>query len=106
MQSWIEVDKEALYTLKINFKGKRTVRKANKGINVEKHNSFKKIKIIKKRKKWKKKEKRGKKKKEENATELQKPNIEAEVYSNNKKYDWIYTYAYIPISKIKTAQEK
>ena len=30
------VDKEDLYTLKINCKGKRTVGKANKGINVEK----------------------------------------------------------------------
>ena len=36
MQSWIEVDKEDLYTLKFNRKGKRTVGKANKGINVEK----------------------------------------------------------------------
>ena len=36
MQSQIEVDKEDLFTLKINCKGKRTVRKANKGINVEK----------------------------------------------------------------------
>ena len=32
----IEVDKEDLYTVKINCKGKRTVGKANKGINVEK----------------------------------------------------------------------
>jgi len=31
------------------------------------------------------------KKKEENSTELQKPNIDAEVYNNNKKCDWIYT---------------
>ena len=30
------VDKEDLYTLKINCKGKRTVGKANKGIHVEK----------------------------------------------------------------------
>ena len=37
MQSYIEVDKEGLYTLKINCKGKRTAKgKANKGINVEK----------------------------------------------------------------------
>ena len=36
MQSKIEVDKEDLYTLKINCKGRRTVGKANKGINVEK----------------------------------------------------------------------
>ena len=35
MQSKIEVDKD-LYTLKINCKGKITVVKANKGINVEK----------------------------------------------------------------------
>ena len=32
----MEVDKEDLYTLKINYKGKRTIVKANKGINVEK----------------------------------------------------------------------
>ena len=32
----ILVDEEDLYTLKINYKGKRTVRKGNKGINVEK----------------------------------------------------------------------
>ena len=36
MQSWIEVDKENLYTLKINCKGERTVGKVNKGINIEK----------------------------------------------------------------------
>ena len=35
MQSLIEVDKEVLYTLKINCKGKITVGKGNKGINVE-----------------------------------------------------------------------
>ena len=32
----LEADKEDLYTLKINCKGKRTVGKASKGINVEK----------------------------------------------------------------------
>ena len=36
MQSYIEVDKEDLYTLKINCKGKRIVGKANKGINGDK----------------------------------------------------------------------
>ena len=35
-----EVYEEDLYTLKINCKGKRTVGKANKGINMEKINSF------------------------------------------------------------------
>ena len=27
--------------------------------------------------------------KKENSTELQKPNVEAEVYNNNKKCDWV-----------------
>ena len=36
MQNEIEVDEEDLYTIKINCKGKRTVGKASKGINVEK----------------------------------------------------------------------
>ena len=36
MQSYRQVDKEDLYTLKSNQKGKRTVGKANKEINVEK----------------------------------------------------------------------
>ena len=42
------MDKEDLYTLKINCKGKRTVGKANKGINVEKIIIGLKIKIKKK----------------------------------------------------------
>ena len=62
----------------------RTVGKANKGINVEKYNRFLKIKIIKKRKNGRRKKKDIKK---ENATELQKPSVEAEVYNNNKKCD-------------------
>ena len=33
-------DKEDLYTLKINCKGKKTLGKANKGINLEKYNRF------------------------------------------------------------------
>ena len=66
------VDEEDLYTLRVNCKGKRTVGKANEGINVEKYNRFKKlkIKIIKKRKEKKTEEKS---KKEENSTELQNP---------------------------------
>jgi len=32
-------------------------------------------------------EERTKKKKKESSTELQKPNIEAKFYNNNKKYD-------------------
>jgi len=41
---------------------------------------FKKLEI--------KKEKKKRKKEKESSTELQKPNIKAEVYNNNKKYDW------------------
>ena len=60
---------------KVNCKGKR-LGEANKGINVEKNNNrFKKLKL------------RKREKKEENSTELQKPNVEAEVYSSNKKCD-------------------
>ena len=47
------------------------------------YSRLKKIKIIKKRKRKEKEEDR----KRENSTELQKPNIEAEVYNNNKKCD-------------------
>ena len=36
-------------------------------------------------------------------TELQKPNVDTEVYNNNKNCDWIYTYT--PISKLETVQE-
>ena len=46
-----------------------------------------------------------KEQKEEISTELQKPSVEAEVY-NNRKCDWIYIYAYTPICKIKTVQQK
>ena len=51
MQNYIAVDKEDLYTLKINCKGKRTVGKLNKGINVENSNNrFKKLKLKKREK--------------------------------------------------------
>ena len=50
-------------------------------------------------------EERKKGEKKENSTELQKPNVEAEVYNNNRKCDWTYTYTYTPISKIKTVQQ-
>ena len=57
---------EDLYISKINCKGKSTVGKAKKGINVEKYNRFKEIKIIKKIK-GKKRKKKGKKKKRKTA---------------------------------------
>ena len=50
----------------------------------EKYNRFLKIKIIKKRKEKMEEER---KKKKENSTELQKPNVEAEVCNNSKKCD-------------------
>ena len=74
-----------MYTLKINCKGKRTVRKANKGINVEKYNRFLKIKIIKNRLKNGRRKKKGGKKGKLHRTA--KPNVEAEVYNNNRKCD-------------------
>ena len=46
----------------------------------KKYNRFKELKF----KKWKKKKA---KKKKENSTELQKLNVEAEVYNNNRKCD-------------------
>ena len=48
---------------------------------------FLKIKIIKKRKEKKKGRRKKKGKKQENSTELQKPKVETEVCSNNKKCD-------------------
>ena len=45
MQSYIEVDEEDLYTLKINFKGNRIVGKSMKGIHIENICGFKKIRI-------------------------------------------------------------
>ena len=55
----------------------------------KKYNRSKKIKSknYKKEKKMEEKVKKKKKKKKENSTELQKPNVEAEVYNNNKKCD-------------------
>ena len=46
-----------------------------------------KIKIIKKRKGKKGRRKKNKQTKKENSTELQKPNIQAEVYNAIKKCD-------------------
>ena len=71
----MDVDKD-LYTLKVNYKGKRTAGKANKGINVEKVIGLKNLKKRQKENKTK-----------VNSTELQKPNVETEVYNNNKKCD-------------------
>ena len=91
MQSQIEVDKEDLYIWKINCKGKRTVGKTSKGINVEKNNN---------------KFKKEKQKKKENTTELQKPNVDSKVYNNNKKV-WLNIHIYIYThSKTKTVHKK
>ena len=88
MQRQIEVDEEDLYTLKFSCKGKRTVGKENKGINVEKYNRLKNIKIIKKRKEKKgRRKKKLKRKKKRKLHRTAKPNVEAVVYNNNKKCD-------------------
>ena len=54
----------------------------------------------------KEKRKKNGRRKKENSTELQKHNIEAEVFNNNRKCDLIYTYTYTPINKIKVVQKK
>ena len=38
--------------------------------------------------------------------EMQKPNLEAEIYNSNKKWGWTYTDTYTSTSKIKTVQQK
>ena len=50
-----------------------------------KYNGFKKLKL--KIIKEKKRKKKGKRIIKENSTELQKPNVQAEVYNNNRKCD-------------------
>ena len=78
------------YTLRINCKGKRTVGKANKGINVEINiidSKTLKVKIIKKRKEKKKKTEKEREKEKKELHTAAKPSVEAEVYSNNKKCD-------------------
>ena len=54
----------------------------------------------------KKREGKKEERKKENSTELQKPNVDAEVYNNDKKCDWIYAYTYTPISEIKRVKQK
>ena len=58
-------------------------------------------------KKWKEKkeEKKMVKKKKEISIEMQKPKIEADIYNNNKKCHWIYTYTYTHKNKIETVQQ-
>ena len=69
------MDKEDLYK-KLTERGERTVGKANKGINVEKNsNRSKRLKN------------NNSNNNNDSSPELQKPNIEAEIY-NNKKCDW------------------
>ena len=82
MWSEIEVNKD-LYPLKSNFKGKRTVGKTNKVINAEEiMTCLKKLIHIKKGASKKKKEK--KKGKLHRTAKVR----EAEVYNNNKMFDW------------------
>ena len=99
------VNEGDLYTLKINCKGKKSIRKANKIINVEKNNRlfFKlKIKTIKREKK-----KKGRRKVKEIIIIIKKKlhrtakvQVEAEVYNNNKKM-WLNIHIYIFIQSKK-----
>ena len=69
MQSYIEVDEEDLYTLKINCKEKKNNRKSKQENKCRKNNnSFKKLKL-----------KKAKRKKKENCIELLHHKVEAEV---------------------------
>ena len=66
--------------IKDQLQGRKNSRKSQqRNKRRENNNRFKKLKL-------KKEKERGKKKKE-NAPELQKSNIEAEVYNNSKKCD-------------------
>ena len=92
-----------MYTLKITYKGGKAVGKVDTWIHVEKYNRLK-IKIIKieKKKKEEVKEKRRRRRRKGKLPKNAKAQCKEEVYNNNKKCDWIYTYTYTPISKIKT----
>ena len=64
------------------MQGEKNSRKSKqRNISRKNNNRFKKLKI-----KIKKIEREREIK--ENSTELQKPNIEVEVYNNSKKFDW------------------
>ena len=65
----------------------------------KKYNGVKFIKIKSIKNREKKEEGRKKGRKKDNSTELQKFNVEAEVYNNIKKCDSIYTYTFTPVSK-------
>ena len=80
--------------------GKRTVRKVNKGINVEENNRFKNIKK-RKEKKWKKKEK-IKRKTPQNC----KSPTQRQMFITKIKNVTEYRYTYTLISEIKTVQQK
>ena len=71
------MDEEELYTLKINCNGEKSRKSKQRNKYRKNSGQFKKLSI--------KIKKREKKIKEENSIELQKPNVEAEVYDNNKK---------------------
>ena len=81
---------EDLYMLKINCKGKTTVGKENKGINVEKIIiDFFKLKS-----------------KKEKTPQNCKAQHRGRGFNNNKECDSMYTDRYTPIIKIKTVQQK
>ena len=84
----LEIDEEDLYTLKINCQGKRTVGKANEGINVEKKIiGFKRSKLkFKKERRKKRKKKLRKKQNKTKVYRTAKAYVKV-VYNNKKKCD-------------------
>ena len=62
--------------LEVNCKGRKTEKQTKEYIYEKNNDRFKKSKF-----------KNNKKKTTENSTELQKPNVDAEVDNNNKIYD-------------------
>ena len=75
--------------IKILLQGEKYSRKCKERNECRKNIIGLKIKIIKRKKKGRIKKKV---KEKENSTEMQKSNVDAVVYNNNRKYDWVYTY--------------
>ena len=70
---------------RLTARGKESRKNKQRNKYIKNVIDLKRLKIKIKKKEKIKKEKKKKKKEKENPTELQKPNVEAEVYINNKK---------------------
>ena len=85
--------------LKINCKGKRTVGKTNKGINVENNNSLQKLKLNIQRREKKNKGRRKKKGKKGKTPQNYKSPMQMQRFITIKS---VAEYTYTLINKIKT----